>query len=198
MSLEFYCELTPVKPCYIGNRDEPPYETGRFYAFNCHIAWGIGTRLKEDILEPGNERVYFYRYYKGVPPKERKTSSTESGTIWNFQQYPRASVIVLSEFKKLTAFYIDFELRSNTPIQFFAGHEAEMNYIREIPLGDRTMLERIGPFNLYPNEWLHTFARPTYRMPEGTAGKIHRDLKPEEKYLWMEFYRANVYVQHEA
>ena len=35
-----------------------------------------------------------------------------------------------------------------------------------------------------------------FRMPEGTAEKIHQDLKDEEKYLWMELYRANVYLQH--
>jgi hypothetical protein len=172
---------------------------GCFYGNNCHIAWGIRSRLKEDIMNPDNERVYFYRYYKAVPRSQRQRSWKNVKDSWKFLNYPCVSIIIRNRFDRKHSFIIDFELRSNTPVQFYQGSiENNVQYVREVISCDRTKFERIGPSYLKPDESIEFFARPTFRMPKSTAGKSHQELKDEEKYLWMEFYRANVYVQPEV
>lgn len=198
MNLELYCELTPIKPCYEEIRSGQPFVYGGFYKNNCHIAWGIRSRLKEDIMDVDNERVYFFRYYKGVPHNQRQRSWTKGGDVWKFTRCPCASIILKNKFEERRVFIIDFEIRSNTPVQFFMGPEKNVQYIREVPNCKRTILERIGPFHLDYDEWMNVFARPTFRMPNSAAGKNHQELGDEEKYLWMEFFRANVYIQQES
>jgi hypothetical protein len=146
-------------------------------------------------MNPNNERVYFYRYYKAVPRSQRQRSWTKLGDTWKFLNYPCASFIIRNIFDRKHAFIIDFELRSNTPVQFYQGSKNNVHYIREVINCNRDNLERIGPFYLDPDETMEFIARPTFRMLKSTAGKSHKELKDEEKYLWMEFYRANVYVQ---
>ena len=202
MSLELYCELTPVKPCYKEMKDGQPFAYGRFYGNNCHVGWGIRARLKEDIMEPNNERVFFYRYYKAgnimqnVPRFLRRRSWTRGGDLWKFTRQQTASIVLINRFKERRAFEIHFELRANNSVQFFLGPITNIRFVREVPDCQRTNLERIGPFRLGHDEWMFVIVRPTFRLPESAVGKLERELEDEEKYLWMEFYRANVYVHH--
>ncbi len=94
--------------------------------------------------------------------------------------------MLINKFPEKKAFTIELELRANHPVQFFHGPDEKMKFVREVPNCRRENLERIGPFDLEPEQWINTKVRPTFRLASNIG---------EDKYRWMEFYRANVYYQ---
>ena len=127
MTFKLFCELTPIKPYYEEIKDGEPIGYSVFYGNNCHIAWGIRSRLKEDLLEPHNERVFFHRYYKAGNIMQnviwflRRRSWTKGGDVWKFARQQSACIVIKNRLKERRVFEIDFELRANHSVQFFLG-----------------------------------------------------------------------------